>query len=95
MEDNKLVPQQEFTSNFRPFKEGEGPAENETVWLYNNLNKFIALGCRIYIPNEEGGWYYAISNGGIYNEGGKIVAECEADDDYEFTHWCPLPALPL
>ncbi len=71
----------------------ELPDENETVWLYNEGNKFVALGCRVW-TGEDGGWLYALSNGNIYNESGKIVSECEVDDDYEFTHWSRLPALP-
>jgi len=69
------------------------PDENETVWLYNRLNKFVALGCRVW-TGEDGGWCWALSNGTIYGENGKIVSECEMDDDYEFTHWSRLPVLP-
>ena len=69
------------------------PDENETVWLYNSMNKFVALGCRVW-TGEDGGWCWALSNGTIYGENGKIVSECEMDDDYEFTHWSRLPVLP-
>ena len=69
------------------------PDENETVWLYNRMNKFVALGCRVW-TGEDGGWCWALSNGTIYGENGKIVSECEMDDDYEFTHWSRLPVLP-
>lgn len=69
------------------------PDENETVWLYNEVTKFVALGCRVW-TGEDGGWLYALSTGSIYNESGKIVSECEVDDDYEFTHFSRLPALP-
>ena len=71
------------------------PDENETVWLYHNVSRFLALGCRIYPQDEENGWLWAVSNGTIYSENRKIVAECEADDNYEFTHFCPLPILPV
>ena len=72
------------------------PNENETVWLYNKNNKFVALGCLVWVggDSDERGWVWAVSNGTIYNENGKIVSECEFDDDYEFTHWSRLPDLP-
>ncbi len=77
------------------FTEGQ-PEENETVWLYNRHNKFVALGCRIWVmgDDEDAGWLWALSNGSVYSENGKIVSECESDDNYEFTHWCRLPLLP-
>lgn len=64
--------------------------ENETIWLYNENNKWLCLGCAVY----EDGWMWAVSNGVIYAENGQIVSECECDDDYEFTHYCKLPKLP-
>lgn len=67
------------------------PAESETVWLYNVNNGSLALGCLAWVESR---WLFAISNGVIYTENGKIVAECELDDDYEFTHWAKLPELP-
>jgi hypothetical protein len=69
------------------------PDENETVWLYNSMNNFVALGCHVW-TGEDSGWVWALSNGIIYSENGKIVSECESDDDYAFTHWCRLPTLP-
>jgi hypothetical protein len=77
--------------SFIPFTEAR-PEEKETVWLYNEDNNFVALGCRVWIDGE--GWFWAISNGVIYAENGKIVLECEFDDNYEFTHWSRLPDLP-
>jgi hypothetical protein len=68
------------------------PSENETVWLLNENDKFIRIGCRVYEQNE--GWFWAISNGIIYIENNKIVSECEIDDDYEITHWQKMPSLP-
>lgn len=70
------------------------PDENETVWLYNSKDKFVALGCHVW-TGEEGSWCWALSNGSIYADNDKIVSECDVDDDYEFTHWCRLPVLPL
>lgn len=64
------------------------PKENETVWLLNENSKFIILGCRVWTGEN---WFYAKSNGIIYFEDGKIVSECEIDDDYDFTHFSRLP----
>lgn len=66
------------------------PEENETVWAINKEKGWVMLGCLIY----DDGWLWAKSNGFIYAENGNIVAECELDDDYDVTHWQPLPKLP-
>ncbi len=68
------------------------PAENETVWLYNEKDKSVMLGCHVYLKNV--GWLWAVSNGMIYAKKGKIVSDIEIDDNYEITHWCALPNLP-
>jgi hypothetical protein len=68
------------------------PAENETVWLYNENDKSVWLGCYVYIQNE--GWFWAVSNGIIYAKDGQIITEAEVDDEYLVTHWCPVPNLP-
>lgn len=67
------------------------PEENQTVWACNINTGYVALCCLVY----EDGWLWAKSNGLIYSENGKIVSECETDDDYDFTHWIPLPELPI
>lgn len=67
------------------------PEENETVWAYNINDKFIALACLVYVD----GWLWAVSNGSIYTDRGNIISECELDDEYEFTHWIPLPKVPI
>lgn len=66
------------------------PEEQQTVWAYDNKTKFITLACLMYYD----GWLWTVSNGMIYVEDGKIISECELDDDYDFTHWMPLPELP-
>ena len=67
------------------------PDKNKTVWLYNEKNKYVVLGCSVYVNNE--GWFLAVSNGEIYSENGEIVTEAEIDD-YEFTHWKYVDKLP-
>lgn len=91
MENNNIEP-----GKWIPVNQGL-PKENETVWIYNEKNNFVALGCIGWIGSGEdgdGNWIWAISNGIIYSENGKIVSECEPDDDYEITHWCSLPEIP-
>lgn len=65
------------------------PEENETVWAFNKEYKTIALASFVY----NNGWLWAVSNGTIYEENGKIVSECETDEDYLFHYWMPLPKL--
>ena len=94
MNERKLLPKDE--NRWIALKDAR-PDENETVWLYNNVSRFLALGCRAWVggDSKESGWLWSLSNGTIYSENRKIVSEGEAYDDYEFTHWCPLPTLPL
>ena len=66
------------------------PEETQTVWVYNKDTKFVALACLVYLD----GWIWAISNGEIYAQDGEIISVCEYDDDYDITHWMPLPKLP-
>lgn len=68
------------------------PKENQTVWLFNINTGWVNLGCRVYV---DSGWLWAITNGVIYNENNCIVSECELDDDYNVTHWSPLPELKV
>ena len=68
------------------------PPENQTVFLLNNKSNSIWIGCHVYLINE--GWFWATSNGNnLYINANEIVAECEIDDDYEITHWHPLPKI--
>ena len=67
----------------------------ETVWVSNGKG-WTTLGCRTDLYDDgEGGWAWcwaAISNGIIYEQDGKIVAECEEDDlDVCFWHKLPVP----
>lgn len=66
------------------------PKENETVWICNNKTRYVNIGCLVY----DEGWLWAVTNGTMYVEDDKIVAECELDDDYDVTHWMPMPYLP-
>lgn len=94
--ENVTQEQSLITDGWQSFSKGN-PNENETVWLYNRLNKFVALGCRVWVGSdrEDAGWFWALSNGTIYEEEGKIVSECETEEeDYAFTHFCRLPVLP-
>lgn len=69
------------------------PKENETVWMYNAKDKCVWLGRYVYLTNE--GWFWAVSNGTIYEQDGNIqLTEADIGDDYEITHWCAVPSLP-
>lgn len=68
------------------------PQENQTVWACNSKTKYVNLMCLVY---DEDGWLWAETNGVIFSENGFIVSECELDDDYDITHWHPLPKLPI
>ena len=69
------------------------PEEFETVWAYDQDNDYIYLACMVY---TEGQWWWAISNSKLWVDNGKITAEAEIVDaeDYNITHWQPLPELP-
>ena len=69
----------------------EPPSALETVWACNNKTGFVALGCFTWYD----GWLFAESNGIIYSKDGKIISECELNDEYDITHWMALPVLPL
>jgi hypothetical protein len=69
------------------------PPEKQTVWAYNENTHHVALAEFMHVTNE--GWFWTLSNGIIYaDESGRIVAETELDDNYEFTHFAILPELP-
>jgi len=80
-------------SNWSSLNDGlpEDLEENETVWACNKETGFVALACLVYC---EDGWLWAISNGVIYSENGKIISECDIDDAYDFTHYQRLLKLP-
>ena len=65
--------------------EDELPEPLETVWISNGKG-WTTLGCLVW----DDGYHWAATNGVIYQEENKIVAECESDDlDVKF--WCKLP----
>jgi len=66
------------------------PELNEAVWISNGCG-WTALGCLVEC---EGGYCWAVTNGIIYEEDGKIVSECELDDDYDVVYWHRLPTPP-
>jgi hypothetical protein len=66
------------------------PEIDETVWITNGCG-WTALGCLVEC---EGGYCWAVTNGIIYEDDGKIVSECELDDDYDVVYWHRLPSPP-
>ena len=65
------------------------PDELETVFISNGKG-WTSIGCLVYSE----GWHWAESNGVIYEEKGKIVAECESDD-LDVKYWHKLPKPPF
>lgn len=64
----------------------ELPPILETVWLSNGKG-WTNLGCRVEVYD---GWHWALQSGIIYQDKGRIVAECESDD-LDVAYWCKLP----
>ena len=64
------------------------PDNLETVWISNGEG-WTSLGCWS-IFDEDGTWSWAEHNGVIYEDEGKIVAECEFED-LDVRYWHPLP----
>ena len=59
--------------------------------LYDELNDQAFIGSRVYVEDAEG-WLWSNSYGSIWWNGKKWDADTlEADDDYQVTHWQPLP----
>ena len=64
------------------------PKHLETVFISNGKG-WTSIGCLV---GFDDGYHWAESNGVIYEENGKIVAECESDDlDVKKWHTFPLP----
>ena len=74
-------------------KTGMYPAKDEIVWLYEKETNSIRLGSHTYL--KDVGWVWTVSyDEAVFEENGEIKIETEYDDDYEITHWFPLPSLP-
>jgi hypothetical protein len=65
------------------------PDEFESVFISNGRG-WTSIGCLVYSE----GWHWAESNGVIYEDKGKIVAECESDD-LDVKYWHKLPKPPF
>lgn len=64
------------------------PPLGEIVWLYG---KGIWVGSRDDGPE---GFEWTNTYGHFWYNGQKWDGDCEADDEYQPTHWMPLPKLP-
>jgi hypothetical protein len=77
----------------------ETPPKGVAVWLYNATHKHITLGTYGFIDDGEdnsGYAYLVMDGGGIYVDKNNVIeVETMWDDDYEFTHWHPVPTLPV
>lgn len=67
------------------------PDHLQTVWLSDG-KEWTTLGCRA-VYDYEGNWCWAEHNGVIYQDEGKIVAECD-NEDLDVKYWMALPGPP-
>jgi hypothetical protein len=68
------------------------PPENQTVLAYSKETKFVFIGAHVYL-NDDGWFWSKALDCDLWIEDGNIVTECEIDDDYQVTHWHPLPKI--
>jgi hypothetical protein len=71
--------------NLPEFLEGKDYSANVIGWCDGKVGLF----CRYYINGE--GWLWAKAD---YVGFGLEGAECQCDDDYQVTHWMPIPQAP-
>lgn len=67
------------------------PEIGQLVWLYDSKRKIIYLGERANIGDKL---LWAVSYGKPYLMKGKILADCQKDDAYDFDYWAEIPELP-
>lgn len=70
------------------------PGFDELVWLYQKEIPRIFIGCRC---DDSDGWLwgraYSVPHFNSFAENWEPL-EVEVDDDYQPTHWMPLPDPP-
>lgn len=66
------------------------PPDNEPFWAV--VDGKIMMLCREYIP-DLGGYAYTRVYDLPYFDGKKWVADAYYDDNYDPTHWSPLPDM--
>ena len=70
------------------------PPEKEPVWLFDGKDMWI--GSYEYCDDDPGGWFYGKGYGLTWNQfhGKHELTDNEWDDDYQPSHWMPLPEPP-
>ena len=68
----------------------DNPKLGDIVWLWDG--KTIWVGGREMIDSEC--WLWGNTYGSMWYNGEKWEADLESDDDYNPTHWLPLPSPP-
>lgn len=66
------------------------PDESVAVWAIEKNHKSPLIMTYEY----EDGWFWAISYDTPYYDGKTWTADSEFDDEYNVTHWMPLPEPP-
>lgn len=76
------------------------PPIDELVWAYNEKEPFELYLAERYLHRDDNdnicwNWVVTYNLGMIYfTPKGNIAADTVFDDQYEFTHWHPLPQKP-
>lgn len=70
----------------------EGQDYSENVLAIEENHTQVQVFCLCFVPNPEidGGWGYVWAN--CYQ---KINGDAEFDDNYNITHWMPIPKPPM
>ena len=67
------------------------PELGQIVWLYE-ADRGIWIGSRDDADSEF--WLWGNAYAALWHNGKEWDADVEQDDDYQPTHWMPLPELP-
>lgn len=74
---------------WQPVTDETAPEPGRIVWLWDGAKVWI--GAR---EHWDGVLVYTNTYGNIWHNGQCWDGDCEFDDDYQPTHWLPLPDLP-
>jgi len=77
--------------------EQELPDIDQIVWLYNGNTHTAWVGGRAEDNSDDEYlfWLWGNSYGSFWHNGERWTGDIELDDDYQPTHWLPLPEVPV
>lgn len=72
------------------------PEIDQIVWLYNANTYIPWIGGRAEDDSDDEHifWYWGNTYGSFWHNGVYWSGDIEIDEDYQPTHWMPLPELP-